>query len=249
MVEKLKQRKIKLVVCLIFMLVFGAVYFIMGAVVRDQKKFLKNALPIEAEITSIEKEVKKDGGERKISHSTYVTYIVDGKVYSNVPLGYYNSNMYEGKRITVYYDPQNPGRIESREGHKILNVIYRIGQIVLGAVTVIMLLLLFLPEKRSRLMKIGTRYDAEVVSVFENRSIRVNGRHPYQVDCRVHDPYSGEVMLFRSHNVYQDLYQYNLKVVPVYVNPKKKKSYYVDVQAAIAQQIGNTDAENVQDYR
>lgn len=41
----------------------------------------------------------------------YVDYTANGVAYSHVRLDYYSSSFYEGKKITVYYDPSDPGRI------------------------------------------------------------------------------------------------------------------------------------------
>lgn len=83
---------------------------------------------------------------------------------------------------------------------------------------------------REELMSSGRCVRARVSGVLQNRSIQVNGRHPYRLLCRYTDE-EGTVHEFRS----QDL-DFNPEgllrsdEVDVYFDPYNMDRYYVDVQ-------------------
>ena len=85
-------------------LVFGIIFLSIGvsSTVNDQ-----NYKETEALITDIEVEYRSVDSK---TYTVYIQYFVDGKEY-NSTLNYYESSFYEGKVITIKYDPENPHEI------------------------------------------------------------------------------------------------------------------------------------------
>lgn len=82
---------------------------------------MKNAEKTTAEISEIDSYYSGSSrlGSKK-HYNVIVEYVVDGEVYERT-LNEYNSGMYEGKEIEIYYNPDNPSEIKT--GSKILEII------------------------------------------------------------------------------------------------------------------------------
>lgn len=86
-------------------------------------------------------------------------------------------------------------------------------------------------RKKQRLMQTGRRLPAEVTGSRMNFNYTVNGRHPYQLECRYTDPATGAVYLFCSYNIWIDPELYVGQQVMVYADPADYGKYYVDVDS------------------
>lgn len=217
-----------------------------GAIIvgLHNKKFFRNAEQTTAVITDIESTRNRRNGVTEYNHTVYVTYEVDGVQYNKVRLGYYNSGMYEGKTIKVYYNKDNPGKIKTKGSSMVISVILS----VVGGVFLlvgIILVIVFMPRNK-KIKQYGNRYEADIINITVNRNVRVNGRHPYIVDCQVADAFTGVTSLYRSKNIYEDINVYGIVKVPVYVDPKNPSKYYVDIDEAIEQA---KKYNNIRDYR
>lgn len=220
---------------------FGLIFFVVGVSVafggimvkRSNDEFMKTAKTTEGIISDIEtyREWDSHDDRYETEHRVYVTYEVDGKVFPNVRLSYYSSDMYEGKEITLYYDPINPGNVKVKGEMTVAFIV----MLILGAVFAVVGFSVMLASIRRtpKIKKTGKRYDAIVVSIECNTSVSVNGKHPYKVTCRVEDYSAGEAYIYKSKNVYLDLERYNLETVPVYVDPQKPSKFYVDVHEGV----------------
>jgi hypothetical protein len=87
--------------------------------------------------------------------------------------------------------------------------------------------------KARRLVLRGDYVDAEIVWVGLNLFVSVNGRHPYRIRCRWHNPMDGKDYEFQSQNLWQDpavLIDANkISALRVFFDPDKPKQYFVDV--------------------
>lgn len=224
----------------------GLIFFVVGIMIavvgfvadESNKEFMETAKETEGVISDIETYRSGSGKRRKTSHRAYVTYEVDGVRYEDIRLSYYSSSMRIGKKITLYYDPLNPTEVKVAGESKFVKII----TLVMGSIFALVgFFIIFTSIKRTpKLKKIGTRYEGKVLSVDCNTSVRVNGRHPYKVTCRVENYSTGEAYIYKSKNVYLDLYQYNLETVPVYINPSNPAKFYVDVEEGIKNLINST---------
>lgn len=186
-----------------------------------------------ATITRIDTYHDSDGDT---SHKVYVEYQVDDNLLES-KLNTYVSSYYEGKEIDVYYDKNNPSRVQT-DGANFLGIIF----IVLGGILAIfgafMLFVRFNGDSKARKLKLnGERVDAEYVETIVNTYYTVNGRNPYQVICKWKDPSTGDEITFKSKNLWEDpeyiIQKQNIKVIPVYIDSSNHKKYFVDVEFVV----------------
>ena len=227
---------------------FGLIFFLAGIGVafggvmikRSNDEFMKTAIKTEGYISDIEtyREWDSTDDRYETKHRTYVTYEVDGEIYENIRLSYYSSDMYVGKDITLYYDPLNHGNVKVKEG---MTFTYIFMLIFGGIFALVGFFVMTTGIKRTpKIKKTGKRYEATVIDIECNTSVKVNGKHPYRVICRVEDYSAGEAYIYKSKNVYVNLNQYELDTVPVYVDPNKPSKFFVDVDEGIKQKLNAT---------
>lgn len=107
-----KQTKGQMITTIVILLLFGGLMLMTSVFLNGRnKKFFETAVPTMGEITKIETK----GSREHRTHTVYVSYEVDGEAYEKT-LGYYSSGMRVGASIEVWYQPENPGRIESKTG-------------------------------------------------------------------------------------------------------------------------------------
>lgn len=140
--------------------IFGLVFIVVAVVVSSSgKKSIENYLPVEATI----KEIRYVDD----NHKPYVEYEVDGETYHS-ELNFYSSSMYEGQRIEVLYNPENPSQTASEDAFKIIGFVFGlIGGIFLVAGLIPMTIGIIATVKLSKAPKlsvVGTDGTAEPVS-------------------------------------------------------------------------------------
>lgn len=110
------------------LIVIGAVVFRIRSI-----KFYATAVETTATIERIEEYEAYDNvdEEYKIKHNVYIEYDTqDGEHYDNVELGWYQDAMQEGQQMVVYYEPDNPEDVRSKEGSLAVCIV----MVILGAV-------------------------------------------------------------------------------------------------------------------
>lgn len=241
---KSKRMSVKLVFNILGIIFFavGAVLFIIGCFVFfSGMNFKDNAEITEAVITDIDVYRKTKG---ELGHRLLIEYTVDDVEYEQI-LDEYNSEMYIGKKITVYYDPKNPSDV--RTGSLLLPIIFTSiggGFIIIGSVFLI--INIKSSRRRKYLMKNGDVFTGKIINVKMNMSVTINYRHPYKVECEVTDPYTNERYLYSSENITDDISEFIGSDVTVYVDKNNKGKYYVDIKELINKY--NSES-NIHDYR
>lgn len=97
-------------------------------------------------------------------------------------------------------------------------------------------------KKKKELMQNGNLIHAMVTGGSEVLNVEVNGRHPWKLECRYEDPFSGDIYLYSSRSIFVDPYLYIGQQIAVYVDRNDPSKYYVDIQSLQQQ-------ENVHDFR
>ena len=87
---------------------------------------------------------------------------------------------------------------------------------------------------------------AEITGGMLNYNYRLNGRHPWKLECRYEDIFTGAVYLFSSENIWIDPQMYIGQQVAVYVDGENYKKYYVDVDSLLA---AENSRSQIYDYR
>ena len=93
--------------------------------------------------------------------------------------------------------------------------------------------IIFSSIKKSKKIKAlkdsGTRVNAEVQSVGLNTSLKVNGRHPFQIIAQWQNPTTTKIHIFKSDNIWFDPEEYvKGNMVDVLIEPDNPKVYHVD---------------------
>ncbi len=190
----------------------------------------ENRVYTEAVITRIESYRDFD---RNRQHRVFVSYSVDGQEYET-ELHYYQTGFREGRKITIYYDKEHPTFVSSGAADSISSIILlaiglpfaAIGGFVVikGAQT---------KTRSSRLVEKGTRINAVYTGVRCLTNVSFNGRHPYVILARAYDPETMQEREFRSqmfmHDPEHAVEQANILYLPVYLDPRHPKKYYLDV--------------------
>lgn len=193
--------------------------------------FKKQAVEIPAEIAAIEAYRNSDGD---ISHQVYVNYEYDGKQYKMVALNSYSSSMYEGKEITLYCDPEHPGKIQEKSLFYMGPIILMIMGIIFTAVGAGLIIgFSKRPLMERKLKKNSRTLYATVTDIRLDTSFSVNGENPYVIYCNWKDEYKDLTYRFKSRGVWADPSEYFPVggTIPVRVNPKDYSQYMVDVEA------------------
>jgi hypothetical protein len=103
----MKNRIVKLIASVIAVL-GGILFVVLGCVGISQ---VKNFPEIEATVTQVEIDTTTDSdGTTSETETVYVSYTVDGTEYNEI-LDDSSSNMKEGDKITVRYNPEKPNKV------------------------------------------------------------------------------------------------------------------------------------------
>ena len=219
------MKKIKPIkMCIIIFLIFGVVYTAFGAAFTIVNiKIKSNCIPVEAEIIDFETYYDSDHDKHT---KTIVKYSVDNQEYTD-KINSYNSSWDIGDSIDVYYDPQNPQKIES-EMPIVLCFVFGL----LGVAFLITSIVLIIKQKnknakRRNLIQNGLVVNAEIVRFYENTRISVNKRYPFIIEADYND--GSNTHRFRSDNVWENVTTACIgKTVKVYYEPNNMNNYYVD---------------------
>lgn len=205
-------------------ILFGIAAIILLSATPEERRVYTTAT-----IEQIEEYRKSDG---ETEERVYVSYQAQGRHYVK-RLGYYRADFYEGKRIQIYYDRLNPGKIGSEEG----NVFVVVGLTLMGIaflwVGISMKIKHHLgPIHRDRLREKGRRIEADYEGTGDG--VTVNGSSGCYLKCRWLDVETGKQYQFRSIEICGDptliMREKGITKVPVLINPKNPKQYYVDME-------------------
>ncbi len=205
--------------------------------VKSTNRFLESAVSVQGKISNIESYRNKNG-ER--CHCVYVNFDLEGRVYRDIALAEYSSDMYEGEAIVLLCDPNNPEDVRSKSTIYLLSIILiSMGTIFffMGFIPTVIIVKRNIQTKR--LFETGYTLQATIESIGENRSIRVNGKHPYQVYCTYKDPVSGVIYRFKNCNIWTNpsgvLFEGG--PVTVYVDANDYSKHYVAVEEILEDKI------------
>lgn len=214
----------------------GGVFFAVGlgmligavAVFISNQNFKQTAREIEAVIADISTHYDSDGESH---YDVWVTYEVEGREYTE-EISFYSSGMYEGKVMDILVDRDYPTRIRSVSGS--IFVVAILGGMGLtfalaGGCT------LMVPIRRKAKMKTmiesGYYVYATVTGGFMCYNYTVNNRHPYKLECKYEDVFSGVTHMFTSEHIWADPQPYVGREIKVHCNRDFSGDYYVDIDS------------------
>lgn len=199
--------------------------------------FRSSAVEVTAEIVDIET-YKDYDGERH--NKAYADYSLNGVTYTDMPLNEYSSDMYVGKEIVLFCNPDNPGQTMS-------NLSIYLGGGILLLVGFIFALaglipLAFSAKKQLRQKKLLTHGQilyATVDDIILNTHYTINGQNPYVIYCSYKDDYRDIVYRFKSNNIWTDPgYVFPIgSCIEVRVDPRDYSNYCVNAEQTISKKI------------
>ena len=226
-------------------IIFAAIgiFFVIVSIAMSgmTKRFAERADKIMATISDIETYRDSDGDRH---HRVTVTYVKDGE-WHEVKLSNYNSSMDEGDEIEILVDGTRAiSASGTSSGFAIMGAV---GALFAGIGIALAASSVLRKRKQRKIMENGNMIWAEVTGGVLCRNVSVNGRHPYKLDCKYEDVFSGSIYMFRSDYLWEDPELYVGRQIKVYTNPNAMNEYYVDVDSL--QQIAEATGEKVYDFR
>ena len=217
----------------ILKVIFGGIGIIMlliGVILLIQTfDFIDSAVVVEAEITKIESDITNDGETR---HRAYVDYEYNGEEYGRVKLDEYSESMYEGKKITVYIDSDNPGEVRLKSMVYFVPIVFMgLGALFFSIGAVFVVIDIKKKRKERALIKNGRKVFGEIQGGFADKTYRVNGKNPYRFKCTYYDVNSGQPVICISDRTWENPDMHVGKQVLIYVDSNDSSHYYVDLDS------------------
>jgi hypothetical protein len=202
-----------------FFIIFGTMFFAIFQV--NYIKFKENGIKTVGIISAI-----AGSGDQ---FNVFVTYKTNDGKEITTGINQYDSGMYTGKAIEIYYDPINPNKAVLVSGNLYLILLSGFGSF--GLIFLIVGIVFLkknrrLEKQRDKLILEGNYVITDITEIKRNTRIELNGENPYTV----HSHYSenGIDYLFKSHNIwFKPSYSLNKKV-RVYLDRNDYNNYYVD---------------------
>ena len=203
-----------------------------GASLVSTSRFLETAVSVPGVVTDL---VPKRGSEGRVLYSPKVHFRNrDGDSVVFVPNMSSRPPAYSvGEGVEVLYPAGNSADARIRGFFSLWGIALIAG--VMGTIfSVVGAGLLLWPKWKARkaawLRKNGQKVAAQPVEVVVDRSLQVNGRHPYRIVCEWKDPVSGETHLFRSDALWNDPSpELRDQPLTVWVAPDDPRSHHVDI--------------------
>ena len=205
----------------VVLLLVGNVFLGMAfAMALDAACFLKHGIRAEA--------IVGDAWDDNVM----IRYQAGGDAYAGF-LGRPIPSVRKGDPITVYYDPENPGRIRTCYSGPSKSILLTAG---MALATCGSLMLIFSQAGRCPDQWLPEDWDcvwADIISIEKDQGISDGGTHPYRLICGGAWP-DGTVREFCSGPIWYDPSSW-LKggAVPVYLNPEDSGDYYVDIRPVL----------------
>ena len=207
----------------------GAIFVIVTIVLFiDNKSFERKADKVMGIITEIETYRDTDGD---VEHEVYVAYQYDGEDYES-RINSYTSSMYEGGRIDLYIDPDNPYKVRALGSMTLFYLIFGgVGSVFFVIGLCFVLSYVMKKSKNDKLIKEGRKLSATITGGEMCYNITINGRHPYKLECTYEDEFTKEKYLYSSEYVDFPPENYYGSRVNVYVDRNDMSHYFVDTNS------------------
>ena len=227
--KKPNNQFIEKILALIFG-VLGVIFIIVAVLLASHSgRIARTYIKTTAEITGFD--ISRRNTDDRYSRRTAIKYEVEGQSLEQL-LNEYSSSMYEGKIITVLVNPEDYYDVRTSTLLYLPAIIFGVVAIPFLVVSIILIVVMVSRNKRfSRIYEEGKRITAEVTGGRINRNYSVNNRHPWRLECRYEDTFSGEEHVFKSGNVWFDPNQYIGRPISVYILDGNFSNYYIDVDS------------------
>ncbi|MCL2174790.1 MAG: DUF3592 domain-containing protein [Treponema sp.] len=185
--------------------------------------------------------IEESGGNKKVS----VRFTTSEGSNITVDLNTYDFTMSNDKRVSIYYDPENPRNV--RLGSTVLFSFFFL--LIFGGFGTVFLIpgIKYLKKdrnlktKKKKLLASGHFVIADIINVNQDTNVSYNSEHPYIIQSRYSE--NGTDYLFESHDIWFDESYIIIKKaleaspmdepqkVKVYVDKNDFNIYYVDEES------------------
>lgn len=141
-------------------------------------------------------------------------------------------SFHAGESVAVLYDPLDPQRATIQSFGQMWGPSIVSG--LLGAVFTAIPSGILIGRMRRRkldawLRQYGQRVATQFDRVERNTSVRVNGAHPYRIFSQGQNPFTAQVEIFHSYNLWSDPSPYvHDRSIDVLIDPNNPKRYWLD---------------------
>jgi hypothetical protein len=139
----------------------------------------------------------------------------------------------KGEKIEVLYLPSDPQKAAINDFLSLWGDCVILGAMggIFSLIGIGIIVVLGLADRKDEyLKKHGIPIDTEFQSVEINKSLSVNGRHPFRVLSQWQNPSTAKLHVFKSHNLWFDPSTYiKGRKIRVYIEGDNPKKYYVDL--------------------
>jgi len=168
------------------------------------------------------------------SPTVFISFLTENGIEITTSINYYSSNMFVGKSIVLYYDPDNPHKATIDPIFFTLFFLLLFGG--MGAIffaigAVLIKKHLALEKRKATLISSGYYIMADVIEVSRNIKISMNGRNPFVIHA--HYSENGKNYFFKSHNILFNPSPFLDEKIRIYLDRNDYGIYYVDVDSLI----------------
>lgn len=139
-----------------------------------------------------------------------------------------------GERVPVLYASNNPqdARLDGTFSMFGVSLIFSLFGVIFTSLGLgFGIYWVLLRRRRAQVLARGTPIQARFVEIDRNRSVRVNGRNPWRINCQWQNPATSNIHLFSSDDIWFDPSPYVKSDSPVRVLilPENPEHYMVDL--------------------
>ncbi len=200
---------VKFKIGLVFSLI-GTSLFVGGLFwAYNSAKFTMSAVQVSGSvIRSIQDVCSRKENKRRISYTCYqpvVQYQHTGQNYEVSLSERSSSQPTIGEKIELKVDPKNPGSASTNSGLWMGPIFLTIFGSIFGGVGLLMLRSHFYRKKlEAELQLTGASIRALVIEIGPNRSVSVNGRHPFLLRAQFKDPKTNSTVVAELTELWHD---------------------------------------------
>ncbi|BED93062.1 MAG: DUF3592 domain-containing protein [Candidatus Paraimprobicoccus trichonymphae] len=211
---------------LLFTITLGLFFFYIGvSKYYEEFNFKKSAKEVIAMISNIE--IHKNDNHKNI-YTVYFEYTINDKKYES-KINFYDSSMYVGKNLLIYYNPDNPNNILVPS--RVFYIFIISFGLILSCVSVCLLYINMRQKYQIKSLKKFPPIISEFIKVNMNNHSK---ELEYYIVCRWVDPFSEIQHFFKSETIRQNpeiiIDKLGITSFPVYIDLKNPETYYLSLE-------------------
>ncbi|MBB4007215.1 DUF3592 domain-containing protein [Allorhizobium taibaishanense] len=146
----------------------------------------------------------------------------------------------KGDKVDVLYDPQAPSSAVINDGwgrYFLPGLFSGLGFVFAIIGGTFLVIIITRNRKRIWLQRFGRPVDADFLHVYLDRSVEINGAHPFRVVAQGPDPQTGQLQRYQSEPIWVDpTAQLEGRKLKVLVDPQKPARHFVDLSPVLGKQ-------------